>query len=67
MMVLAFGICIFGSEDMTIAQGIVVNVAHQLLSLAAGYEHGRRQFDLSKPKQRGFPVILKDDDDSAAG
>ena len=67
MFILAVVIRIFGSEDMTTAEGIVVNVAHQLLSLAAGYAYGRRQFELRKPKQVGFPVITRGGGDSAAG
>jgi hypothetical protein len=68
MIVLAFGICIFGSEDMTTTEGLLVNVLHQLLSAGAGYAYGRRQYELRKPKrQAGFPVIMKDDSDSAAG
>lgn len=30
LVVLALGICIFGSEDMNTAEGIVANVAHQV-------------------------------------
>lgn len=67
MIVLAVLISILGSDEMTTAEGIAVNVAQQLLSLAAGYTYGRRQFELRKPRQIGFPVIMKDDHDSAAG
>ncbi len=67
MIVLAVLIPIFASDEMTNAEGIVVNCAHQLLSLAAGYAYGRLQFDLRKPKQAGFPVITKDGGDSATG
>ncbi|GEM_PF-6270986 len=67
LIVLAFMIRIFGSDEMTTIEGIVVVVAQQLLSLAAGYAYGRHQFERRKPKQVGFPVITKDGGDSAAG
>lgn len=60
MIILAVLIRIFGSDEMTTAEGIIVNVAHQLLSLAAGYEYGKRQFQRRKPRRFGFPVIIKD-------
>ena len=56
---LAVFISIFGSEDMTQAEGWAANVAHQFLSLAAGYAYGRRQFEKQerKRKSRGFDVV----------
>jgi hypothetical protein len=65
--VLAGMLSFFGSEDMNRAEGIAAHVVLQLLALVAGYAHGRRQFELGKPKQMGFPVITKDGGDSAAG
>jgi hypothetical protein len=66
LIVLALGMCIFGSEDMNTAEGIVANIAHQAVSLGAGYAYGRRQFERREAKRRGFPVIMKDAGDSAA-
>ena len=66
MIVLAVMLSISGSEQMTTAEGIVANVALQLLSVVAGYVYGRRQFELRQPKHVGFPVITKDSGDSAA-
>ena len=65
--ILAFGICIFGSDDMTTAVGIVVNVLHQLLAVGVGYACGRRWRGSRKPEPVGFPVITKDRGDSTAG
>jgi hypothetical protein len=67
LIVLAFMIHIFGSDQMTTGEGIVVVVAQQVLSLAAGYSYGRQQFERRKPRQVGFPVITKDGGDSTAG
>ncbi|HEX8912320.1 MAG TPA: hypothetical protein VF796_08160 [Humisphaera sp.] len=54
---LAVFISIFGSEDMSEAEGWAVNIAHQALSLAAGYAYGRRQFEKQRRKSRGFDVV----------
>jgi hypothetical protein len=58
---------IFGSEDMGATEGIAINLALLLLSVYAGYAYGRRQFELLKRKQVGFPVITKHSDDTTAG
>ena len=47
--VLAILIRIFGSDEMTAVEGITVLIAQQMLSLAAGYTYGRRQYGL-RPK-----------------
>lgn len=59
MFVLAFFIAIFGSEQMTTSEGIAVNIAHQLLSLACGYTHGCRKFRQQALRQPGFEVLPK--------
>ena len=63
---LAFMIAIVGPEQLTAAEAIAVDAAYLLLSLAAGYAYGRRQFELRKPRQVGFPVITKGEGHSAA-
>ena len=60
---LALMLSMFGSEEMSRAQGIAANVALQLLALVGGYAYGRQQFELRQPKQIGFPVITKDGSD----
>ena len=50
--------------ELTTAEGIIVLLAQQALALAAGYYYGRHQFEIRKPLQVGFPVIMKDDDAS---
>ena len=57
---------IFGSMDLTETENIIIAVGHQLLALAAGYSYGRRQFEIRKPPQPGFPVIMKDDHEPGA-
>jgi hypothetical protein len=48
LVALAVLIRIFGSEDMTTAEGMIVLVAQQVLSLLAGYAYGRQQFEQRK-------------------
>lgn len=63
-LVLAALISFFGSEEMTTAEGVIISIAHQSLSLLAGYAYGRRQFELRQRNRRGFPVITKEGGDS---
>jgi len=67
MVALAVMLSALGSEEMSTTQGVLANAALLLFSLLAGYAYGRHQFERRKPKQFGFPVVTKDDGDSANG
>jgi hypothetical protein len=67
MIALAVMLSIFGSDQMTTGEGIMANVVIQVLSVAAGYAHGRHQWKSRKPNQAGFPVIPKDGGGPAVG
>ena len=63
--VLAFLVAMFGSDQVSNAQGITILMAEQLLSLVSGYAHGRRIVGVRTVRQFGFPVIMKDDSERA--
>ena len=50
MVALSVMLLIFAGHRLTEVQGFAAEVALQLLSVVAGYEYGRRQFELRKRK-----------------
>jgi hypothetical protein len=65
MLFLAVLVSWLGPEEMTTAGGVIVIIGQQLLSLLAGYSYGRQQVQQRQRKQAGFPVVTKDNSDSA--